>query len=75
MSDIIEEKLNNIYNLGRIEVNLLKERKRQYEIKIQIDWKIGFTFNYLWNESSTIDKNVENIVGTIDYYIVEYYKK
>lgn len=75
MSDIIEEKLNNIYNLGKIEVNLLKERKRTYEIKIQMDWKIGFTFNYLWNETLTIDKNVENIAKTIEYYIVEFYKK
>ena len=71
MSDIIEEKLRELYTIGfNVEKTL-----QVYDISVILDWQKGFKFCYNWKENKTIDKNIEEISIIIDKLIVDYYKK
>ena len=71
MSDIIEEKLRESYNIGfNVEKTL-----QGYDISVILDWQKGFKFTYNWKENKTIDNNIEEIEMIIDELIVKFYKK
>ena len=71
MSDIIEEKLREIYTIGFNVEKILQG----YDISVILDWQKGFKFTYNLKENKTIDKNIEEISIIIDKLIVDYYKK
>ena len=48
---------------------------RGYEIMFSMDYRQGFKFVYRYDETLTLDKNIEEISMIIDKLITDFYKK
>lgn len=75
MSDIIEERLKEVYCNMNIEIEKNQAELGKYEVRILIDWNKGFKMDFKWNEKLTYDKNIEVLISNIDELIVKYFKK